>query len=552
MEEIISDMQPSAQHPIAYFCAEFGLSHDLPLYAGGLGILAGDTVKQAADSNVPMVALGLLYRGCGNQAQVDEQGLQYEVDVDVDPVTLGYEHVYSADNQPLFVNIHLTNNNVWARVWKKSFGQVVLYLLDTDTDQNDANDRKIACAIYNGSEEEQLMQQMVLGIGGVKVLKALGVEPSVYHVNEGRPAFLFWQLIRGFMDNDHLPYEEARAKAQSLIVYTNHTLVRAGNNSFDVDLLKANATYYAHKMGVTIEQLLAPGFDPSTGAFSMTQFALNISKKASAVSQVHYELSKTLWPEYDWVGITNGIHAPTWQDETIKQADLSGDQLWWNHLELKKKLATYVGEKTGSHYDPNRLVIGWARRIATYKRPNAIFEDIQRIKAILMHTDRPVQFLLSGKAHARDITAKQLLADMIHLMKQELEGHAVFIPNYNMDVANHLVKGVDVWLNTPIYGEEASGTSGMKAIANGVLQLTVEDGWAAEVEWHDLGWSLDSNHLAPTLYLRLEKDVVPLYYDKDQNGVPQGWLSRMKKTLELSKRFTTQRMLDEYMRLLYA
>jgi alpha-glucan phosphorylase-like protein len=169
-----------------------------------------------------------------------------------------------------------------------------------------------------------------------------------------------------------------------------------------------------------------------------------------------------------------------------------------------------------------------------------------------MHTDRPVQFLLSGKAHARDITAKQLLADMIHLMKQELEGHAVFIPNYNMDVANHLVKGVDVWLNTPIYGEEASGTSGMKAIANGVLQLTVEDGWAAEVEWHDLGWSLDSNHLAPTLYLRLEKDVVPLYYDKDQNGVPQGWLSRMKKTLELSKRFTTQRMLDEYMRLLYA
>lgn len=544
-------MQPTAQHPIAYFCAEFGLSHDLPLYAGGLGILAGDTVKQAADSNVPMVALGLLYRGCGNQAQVDEQGLQYEVDVEVDPVALGYEHVYTADNQPLFVNIHLTNNNVWARVWKKSFGQVVLYLLDTDTDQNDANDRKIACAIYNGSEEEQLMQQMVLGIGGVKVLKALDIEPCVYHVNEGRPAFLFWQLIRGFMDNDHLTYEEARSKAQSQIVYTNHTLVRAGNNSFDVDLLKANATYYAHKMGVTIEQLLAPGFDPSTGAFSMTQFALNISRKASAVSQVHYELSKTLWPEYDWVGITNGIHCPTWQDESIKQVDLSGDQLWWNHLELKKNLAAYVNEKTGVGYDPNHLVIGWARRIATYKRPNAIFEDIERLKAILMHADRPVQFILSGKAHARDITAKQLLADMIRIMKNELEGHAVFIPNYNMDVANHLVKGVDVWLNTPIYGEEASGTSGMKAIANGVLQLTVEDGWAAEVEWHDLGWSLDSNHLAPTLYLRLEKDIIPLYYDRDQNNVPQGWLSRMKKTLELSQRFTTQRMLDEYMKLLY-
>ncbi len=545
-------MQPTAQHPIAYFSAEFGLSHDLPLYAGGLGILSGDTLKQAADSNVPMVALGLLYRGCGNQAQVDENGMQYEVDVEVDPVKLGYEHVYAADEQPLFVNIHLTNKNVWARVWKKSFGQVVLYLLDTDTDQNELNDRKIACAIYNGSEEEQLMQQMVMGIGGIKVLRALKIEPSVYHVNEGRPAFLFWQLIRGYMDQDHLTYEEARSKAQSKIVYTNHTLVRAGNNSFDVDLLKANATYYAQKMGVTIEQLLAPGFDPSTGAFSMTQFALNISRKASAVSQIHYELSKTLWPEYDWVGITNGVHHPTWQDESIKQVDLSGDQLWWNHLELKKNLANFVNEKTGAGYDPNRLVIGWARRIATYKRPNAIFEDIARMKAILMQADRPVQFLLSGKAHARDITAKQLLADMIKLMKTELEGHALFIPNYNMDVANHLVKGVDVWLNTPIYGEEASGTSGMKAIANGVLQLTVEDGWAAEVEWHDMGWSLDSNHLAPTLYLRLEKDIVPLYYDRDQNNVPQGWLARMKKTLELSKRFTTQRMLDEYIRLLYA
>lgn len=545
-------MQPTAQHPIAYFCAEFGISHDLPLYAGGLGILAGDTVKQAADSAVPMVAFGLLYRGCGVQAQVDEQGMQYEVDVEVDPVKLGYEHVYTKDEQPLFVNIHLTNNNVWARVWKKSFGQAVLYLLDTDTDQNEQDDRKIACAIYNGSEEEQLMQQMVLGIGGIKVLTALGIEPSVYHVNEGRPAFLFWQLIRQYMDHEHLTYEEARTKAQGKIVYTNHTLVRAGNNSFDVDLLKANATYYAQKMGVTIEQLLAPGFDPSTGAFSMTQFALNTSRKASAVSQIHYELSKTLWPEYDWVGITNGVHHPTWQDESIKSADLSGDQLWWNHLELKKRLSEFIAQRTGKGYDHNRLVIGWARRIATYKRPNAVFEDVARMKAILTQADRPVQFILSGKAHARDVTAKQLLSDMIKLMQSELEGHALFIPNYNMEVADHLIKGVDVWLNTPIYGEEASGTSGMKAIANGVLQLTVEDGWAAEVEWHDLGWSLDSNHLAPTLYLRLEKDIVPLYYDRDQHGVPQGWLARMKRTLELSSRFSTARMLEEYLRLLYA
>lgn len=545
-------MQPTAQHPIAYFCAEFGISNDLPLYAGGLGILAGDTVKQAADSAVPMVAFGLLYRGCGVQAQVDEQGMQYEVDVDVDPVKLGYEHVYTKDEQPLFVNIHLTNNNVWARVWKKSFGQAVLYLLDTDTDQNEQDDRKIACAIYNGSEEEQLMQQMVLGIGGIKVLTALGIEPSVYHVNEGRPAFLFWQLIRQYMDHEHLTYEEARTKAQGKIVYTNHTLVRAGNNSFDVDLLKANATYYAQKMGVTIEQLLAPGFDQSTGAFSMTQFALNTSRKASAVSQIHYELSKTLWPEYDWVGITNGVHHPTWQDVSIKSADLSGDQLWWNHLELKKRLSEFVAQRTGNGYDHNRLVIGWARRIATYKRPNAVFEDVARMKAILTQADRPVQFILSGKAHARDVTAKQLLSDMIKLMQSELEGHALFIPNYNMEVADYLIKGVDVWLNTPIYGEEASGTSGMKAIANGVLQLTVEDGWAAEVEWHDLGWSLDSNHLAPTLYLRLEKDIVPLYYDRDQHGVPQGWLARMKKTLELSSRFSTARMLEEYLRLLYA
>ena len=543
-------------YPVAYFSAEYGLQANLPLYAGGLGVLSGDTVKEAGDQKMDMIAIGLLYKGINAIQKVDETGMQSEENFDFDPATSGFEHVNTKEDpdQPLFVKIHLTVEDVLAQVWKKDVHGCTMYLLDTDTDQNMPENRSITHALYYGSEEVLVKQQMLLGIGGVKVLHALGIKPCVYHVNEGRPAFLYWQLIRSLMDNEGLTYEEAKLQAKKQIVYTNHTLVRAGNQAYNTDLLKSYTLYYSEKMGVTIDELLQPGIDQTAGGkFSMTQFALNTSRKASAVSQIHYELSKQLWPEFNWVGITNGVHMPTWQDEDVRNCNKEGDDLWYVHQEKKQELASFLAEQTGYGYDPNRLVISWARRVAGYKRPNALFEDIERLVKILKHSERPVQLLISGKAHASDTGAKNMLQEMIQHMQNEVQGHALFIPNYNIDIAKMLVKGSDVWLNTPILGKEASGTSGMKAIANGVLQLTVEDGWAAEVDdWHEYGWSLDGNHLQQTLYFRLEEDVVPTFYHRDENGVPQDWLKMMKNSIELSQQYSTTRMLKEYEELLYS
>ena len=539
---------------VAYLCAEYGIQADLPLYAGGLGVLAGDTVKEATDQGLQMVAVGLLYRGGNYVQKIDDQGMQTEADLEIDPVRSGFEHVYTSEEeeQPLFIKVHLTKQNVWARVWKRTIEMTTLYLLDADTDQNAPEDREITHALYYGSEELLIKQQMLLGIAGVKLLWNLGIEPKVYHVNEGRPAFMYWQLIRQLMDHKQMDYKTAKETARSMIVYTNHTLVRAGNQSYDKGLLGHYALYYAEKMGVTIDELLASGVDEETsGKFSMTTFALNTSSKASAVSQAHFELSKNIWPEYEWVGITNGIHMPTWQDPDIRACDKGGSDLWTFHLKNKQNLMEFVKQRTGFEYDPGRLVISWARRIAGYKRPNVMFEDIERLTKILKSQDRPVQLLMAGKAHPQDSAAKKILAQIIGYMKNELSGHALFIPQYDIDVARMLVRGSDVWLNTPIIGQEASGTSGMKAIANGVLQLTVEDGWTSEVEWHDVGWTLDGNHLSSTFYFRMEEDIVPKYYHRDENGVPQEWLEMMKKSVELSEKFSTKRMVDQYQMELY-
>jgi starch phosphorylase len=538
--------------PVAYFCAEYGLQAELPLYAGGLGVLAGDTVKEAADQNFPMVAVGLLYRGGKATQKLTPDGMQVEEDLKVDPVELGFEHVFVPyEDQPLFIRVHLTKEDVWARVWKRSVNNTTLYLLDTDTDQNDPDERGICQAIYFGSDENILKQQMVLGIGGVKMLDALNIHPSVYHINEGRPAFLYWQLIRQLMEKGGLGFADALSRAKTMIVYTNHTLVRAGNQSYNTQLLQNYSLYYANKMGVKIEELLKPGIDSSTGSFSMTQFALNISRKASAVSQPHFESSKSLWPEFNWVGITNGVHLPTWQDPEIKNTRNDVKQLWETHRKKKRELMEYVLKRSGFGYDPERLVISWARRIAGYKRLNTVFDDIKNLARVVNNSRFPIQLLVSGKAHAADPVAKQILQQVIRNMQNELAGHAIYIPDYNIEVAQQLVKGSDVWLNTPIQGQEASGTSGMKAISNGVLQLTIEDGWTAEVDWHDIGWTLDSNHLSETLVFRLEQDVVPTFFRRDTDGLPMDWIRKMQQTIALSDQYSTTRMLKDYKEKLY-
>lgn len=550
MPVIETSVKISPAHPVAYFCAEFGLRADLPIYAGGLGILAGDTLKAAADSNKPMVGVGLLYRGIAAGQHITDDGWQEEIDLPVDPLALGLQPV-QVDEHPLFIKVHLTQVDIWVECWQLKIGDsVTLYLLDTDNEQNQLTERTISQELYSGTEEALLKQQLILGIGGVKLLHALGIHPAIYHINEGRPSFLHWQLIRSYMDQNGLGFEEASNEAKQKTVYTNHTLVGAGNPSVSSHLLRTYAQYYAEKMGITVDQLLASGIESDPEQFMVTRFALNTSRKASGVSQLHTQLSTHSWPEYSWINVTNGVHLPTWQDDQMAGAEfMSDDQVWQRHLQLKRQTMEYIQAKTGYGYNPDALVIGWARRIAGYKHLDWVFSDVDRLTTLVRQSDRPVTILISGKAHHFDQQGKALLKQIIEYMQRELSGHALFIPNYNLEIAQHLTRGVDVWLNTPEYGKEACGTSGMKAISNGVLNCTVADGWAAEVDWNGMGWVINHQDAAADLYRLLAENIIPLYYQ--QAGIVADWIAMMRKSIALAPSFSAQRMINEYFDKLY-
>lgn len=553
-------MQISSAHPIAYFCAEYGFDYRLPLYAGGLGVLAGDTLKAAADAKLPFIGIGLLYRGDKAIQEIDQTGMQQDKDHVYDPLSQGLEHVY-LDEQPLFVRVNLTETIIWARVWKKTFGETVtLYLLDADTDQNELSERCVTHALYHGSEESQLKQQLLLGIGGMKLLHLLGIRPALYHLNEGRPAFLHWQLTRQLMEEHGLEYGAAQARAKDMTVYTNHTLVAAGNNSIDVTLLRRFIPHYAEKLGVSMEEMLTAGAEGAiTDRFFMTRFALNSSRKANGVSTLHSDLSAQTWPGYNWTNVTNGVHMPTWQSESIRNCVTNSpspeaadsQQIWQAHLENKRQLAEFVHARTGFGYDHNRLVITWSRRLAGYKRLNDVFADVERLRSIVRTADRPVQLLVAGKAHMLDQAGKAMLQNIIKHMATELIDHALFIPNYDLEVARHLTRGSDVWLNIPEYGKEACGTSGMKAASNGVLQCTVADGWAQEVNWDGIGWEVPSENVSQAVYDVLEYTIAPMYFRRNEAGVPVEWVERMKRTIALAPQYSAQRMLEDYLTKLY-
>lgn len=542
----------NTNNPIAYFCAEFGFDPNIPIYAGGLGILSGDTIKEACDQNIPFIGIGLMYRGYGVVQKIDSNGLQYEENNLFDPAVVGLEHVY-LDEMPLFIKVHLTELDVWVRVWKKSFSDnVTLYLLDTQTDQNMPTERDITSTLYSGTPDTMLKQQLILGIGGVKLLNTLGIKPKIYHMNEGRPNFLHWEVIRELMRTHELSYQQAKEIAIEKTVYTNHTLVAAGNQSYPVDLLALYSKYYANKMGIDVHELLQDGITTQEPTqFSVTQAALHTSRLANGVSKYHTELSQKTWPEHAWVNITNGVHMPTWQSPTIAQSTQDPNVLWQAHLQEKKQLAEFVQQRTGFAYDSNQMVIAWARRLAEYKQFDILFQDVLRLKMILEHTQRPVQILISGKAHSGDTQGKQQLQTIIKLMATQLAGHALFIPSYDLTVAQMLIRGSDLWLNTPKLGHEASGTSGMKALANGVINLTVRDGWAKEVDWNGVGFVLDDTNLPLDLYAQLEKNCIPLFYERTENGVPQKWVQMMQKSIALAPTFSTKRMLEEYVERLY-
>lgn len=543
-------IKPNDPQPICFLSFEFAIDNDLPTYSGGLGVLAGDILNEAADSEIPFVGIGILYKGKGYVQHITPEGKMETRDSEFDHDS-SFLRPSMVDGKPIVLTISFEQTSVFVKAYKIRLSQkVILYFLSTDVDGNPPEWISDMDTLYSGDTNSQIRQQILLGIGGIKLLKALNITPSLFHINEGRPSFIIWELVRELMADKKLIFNEAWKRAKSKIVYTNHTLVAAGNLTYPISTITKWALPFAKEMEVDTNLLIKDGLSDGQ-SFSVTQFALNISKKHSAVSRVHGAYCKSEWPNYDWEVITNGIHMGRWQDSDFRKPKLTDTELWSLHILKKRELAATVLKRTGIGYDPERLVITWARRLADYKQPKVIFEDIYKLKNILQNTDKPIQLLFAGNSHTGDSNAKAIIEDIIQIFSNELSGNAIFVPNYNISLGNNLTSGSDIWLNTPSGNLEACGTSGMKAIANGVLQCTVLDGWTYEVEWDGVGWVLDPQNTAKNFYEILEREIVPCYYEKDERGLPVKWITRMRKSIEIAKQFSATRMLSEYKKKLY-
>ena len=542
---------PDKRHPVAYFSLEYAIDNDLPTYAGGLGVLAGDLIITAAQKDFPMVGVGILYKGKEYLQHITGDGQEEQRDSEFDHDT-SFLRPTTKDGKPLILTIPSENGEFSAKTYHLRLSEnTTLYFLSTDLDGNPPEVIADMDAVYRGDTDSQIRQQILLGVGGIKLLKALNIKPSVYHINEGRPGFIIWEIVADIIKNEDIPFERAWEKAKEKIVYTNHTLIAAGNPTYDPEILKKWANSFAQKLGVDINLLIKDGLI-DTHTFSITQFALNISKRHSCVSQIHAKYAKKEHPGYDWIPITNGVNLERWQDSDFRKSGLSDKDLWNLHLIKKRELMETVIKRTGLGYDTNRLVVCWARRLAEYKQPKAIFTDITQLKAILANSEKPVQLLFAGNSHSADPNAKSIIEEIIKIFSTELSGYAIFIPNYNIALSNHLTSGSDVWLNTPKGNLEACGTSGMKAISNGVLNCTVADGWTYEVDWKGIGWTLDPTNAAENFYKLMENEIVPLYYTRSDDGIPTQWLKKMKRSIEISKKFSSERMLEDYTLKLYS
>lgn len=541
---------PGVKNPIAYFCAEFALDNELPTYSGGLGVLAGDLMNSAAMQHYPMVGIGILYKGKQYMQHITSDGKEEKRDSEFDHDT-SFLRPTTIKGKPVLIKIPFENSEVTIKSYHiRLSDNTILFFLSTDVDGNPPEWISDMDALYRGDANSQIRQQMLLGIGGIRLLKALDIAPRLYHINEGRPEFIIWEIVKQIMKKENLPFIKAWEKAKQKIVYTNHTLVAAGNLKYPKSVIEKWAIPFAKNLRVNTNLLIKDGLENSE-TFSTTLFALNISKKQSAVSKIHRDYAANAWPDYNWTTITNGVHLPRWQDSDFRNPNLSDREIWDLHMIKKRELVNTVKKRTGFEYDPSRLVITWARRLAEYKQPRIIFSDLQRLKNILMNSEQPVQLLFAGNSHSADPNAKSIIEEIIKIMSSDLSGHAIFIPNYNISLANHLVSGSDVWLNTPKGNLEACGTSGMKAISNGVLNCTVVDGWTYEVDWNGIGWTLDPNNVSNNFYELMEKEVVPAYYNRGSNGLPQSWIERMRRSITLSTEFSAERMLDEYKKKLY-
>jgi starch phosphorylase len=596
--------------PVAYFCAEFGLQEALPIYSGGLGVLAGDHCKTASDMALPFVAVGLFYRRGYFRQNIDADGHQEHGYFNLDPTRLPLRRAVDPLGDPLTVSVELPGRVVSAAVWVVQVGRVPLLLLDTDVPENNEADRPISHILYVRGREMRLHQELVLGIGGVRALRRLGIEPDAWHLNEGHSAFMLVEQARDLVARGLTP-DEALARVRARSVFTIHTPVPAGNERFDAGMVRDLTAPMLDASALDVERVLELGLgvDADPGMFDMTAYALRNTNRANGVSQLHGRVANDTWSpliDHPIRGITNGVHAPTWVGKPMRELirTLGGDldhqedereqdrfwermnlvtdsDLWDAHLKQKQALQVYAtirlrrqlarhGEspetlaEVGDILDPQTLTIGFARRMATYKRAALLFSDIDRITALITDAERPVQFIFAGKAHPADRPGQGVIQTIFeHSRSEALRGKVFILEDYDMRVGRNLVQGVDVWLNNPRRPLEASGTSGMKAAMNGVINVSILDGWWDEGFKGDNGWAIGGRDPNPDegaqdwadsqdLYRLLEDQIVPLWYDRDERGMPQGWLDRMRKAMGTSLwDFSTTRMLAQYVEQMY-
>ena len=599
--------------PVAYFSAEFGFHESIPNYSGGLGILAGDHCKSASDLDLNFVAIGLLYRHGYFRQEIDKEGLQYAVNLNQNFHHLPIREV-QREGANLRISVRILDRDVFAKIWELRVGRINLYLLDTDTPENSAEDRLITAELYGGDLEMRMRQEIVLGIGGVKALSALGIDAEVFHMNEGHSAFLALERIRRNVVEKKLDFYSALQVAAAANVFTTHTPVPAGNDSFSREMMRKYFGDFVRELQIPFEELFRFGqasVDPAD-AFSMTILALRFSRNVNGVSKLHGDVSRLLWKDV-WAGvpvhevpitsITNGVHTKTWmapefsalytkhlvgwedhltdEDFWRRVMDIPDAQLWETHQKLKQRLVEFVRERVRTRrerigdspeairnvnhiLDPEILTIGFARRFATYKRGALLFSDKERLKKLLNDTTRPVQFIFAGKAHPRDEGGKALIQEVYKFSREAgIENRVVFVEDYDSYIARRLVQGVDLWLNHPLRPLEASGTSGMKLAPNGGLNLSVLDGWWCECYNGNNGWAIGAetkngtvefqNEVdASSLYQLLENQIIPLYYAKPDGKLPLAWLQLMRESIRtVTPVFNTHRMVKEYTERLY-
>ena len=597
--------------PVAYFSAEFGVHESLPVYSGGLGVLAGDHIKSASDLDIPLVGVGLFYGQGYFRQRLDREGWQHEEYLETDVNQLPMEAAIGKNGRPVVVQVDTRHGSIRAKVWRVKVGRCDLFLLDSDVEGNDPDDRELTSRLYGGDGRVRVHQELLLGVGGLRALKAMGITPGVLHLNEGHSAFVVLEAVRQRMEEEGLTFEKAVPRVSREVVFTTHTPVPAGHDRFNADLVEEHLGPLRESLGLTRESFMALGRENPNNteeSFCMTVLGLRLSRRANAVSSLHGEVSRAMWTglspgkHEDSVPIghiTNGVHVPSWLAPQMFRLydrhlgtgwhlrsseaeiwdgidDVDDGELWETHLNLKSRLVEFVRRRAVKQamrrdepvealqrlervLSPDALTIGFARRFATYKRANLFLADIERLASLVNDPKRPVQFVFAGKAHPHDEPGKRVLQQIASLMRDsQFADKFVFVEDYDINVGRYLVQGVDVWLNNPRRPLEASGTSGQKVVLNGGLNLSVLDGWWAEAYDGLNGFAIGTGRTHTDMNVHdtrdgedllrvLREEVIPLYYQRDRDGLPRGWIKRMKRTIRtLGWRFNADRMVMDY------